>query len=187
MVLIVDNGSKYITHLEQLCRPYHPVTVSLDRLVDVRLDSYSLIILSGGHQAEVQEHPEFYQREIALVRSAAVPVLGVCLGFEIMAYAFGSRLKQLTASERGVVTLETMQPDPIFDRRTYTVMENHRWVVSDIGHELIPLARSIDGVEIIRHRSRPMYGFQFHPEAPTAGKDGRELLTRAVAVLQTGR
>ena len=53
----------------------------------------------------------------------------------------------------------------------------HSLVVTDLPAELEVTAWTTDGVIMaVRHRSRPMWGVQFHPES-IASENGRELLT----------
>jgi para-aminobenzoate synthetase len=56
----------------------------------------------------------------------------------------------------------------------------HSLVVTDLPAELEVTAWTTDGVIMaVRHRSRPMWGVQFHPES-IASENGRELLTNSV-------
>jgi GMP synthase-like glutamine amidotransferase len=45
------------------------------------------------------------------------------------------------------------------------------------------IARSATGAEIIRHRTRPVYGLQFHPEVREPANDGSEVLTSILSRL----
>lgn len=62
--------------------------------------------------------------------------------------------------------------------------ENHRWVVEKLGPDLIGLARSKLGYEIIRHSTKPIYGFQFHPEMLTKETKGAVIFNNLVKLIQ---
>lgn len=144
-----------------------------------------MVILSGGHGEPVTQTPERYKQEIQFILETRQPILGICLGFELLAYAFGGKLVSLPKYEHGQLAITMQVDDPIGSAgRTFRVYENHRWVVTDPGPELIGLAKSKDGFEIIKHRTRPMYGFQFHPEMFTEDVTGKELFRRTLQALQ---
>ncbi len=87
------------------------------------------------------------------------------MGFELIAKAFGSDLKQMAKNKKCEMPISILVDDPVFagiDK--ISAYENHQWKVNDISDVLITLARSQDGIEVIRHKTRPIYGFQFHPE-----------------------
>ncbi|MEI6144754.1 MAG: gamma-glutamyl-gamma-aminobutyrate hydrolase family protein, partial [Candidatus Berkelbacteria bacterium] len=58
-----------------------------------------------------------------------------------------------------------IQNDPIFANiSNLKVYESHRWIVKKVGEDLLALAKSEDGIEVIKHKNRLIYGVQFHPE-----------------------
>jgi GMP synthase (glutamine-hydrolysing) len=58
-----------------------------------------------------------------------------------------------------------VEPDKIFvNIPNFQVFESHRWVVREPINEFKVLARSKDGVEVIKHKNKPIYAVQFHPE-----------------------
>jgi carbamoylphosphate synthase small subunit len=48
----------------------------------------------------------------------------------------------------------------------------------------VGLANSIEGIEIIKHKDKPIYGFQFHPEMFPNLSDGDELFANIVKIVQ---
>ena len=135
---------------------------------EISIVDYDLIILSGGRQHEVLNHEEFYKNELALVRSIREDgprLLGICLGFELIAHTFGSTLELLNPKEPQNVEVRVIRDDPIFKNISHmTTFESHRWRVHNLSGDLIPLADSDYGIEAVRHKTLPLYGFQFHPE-----------------------
>ncbi|USN56518.1 MAG: hypothetical protein H6766_05815 [Candidatus Peribacteria bacterium] len=67
--------------------------------------------------------------------------------------------------------------DIVYNHKTYTVYEAHRYTIKELSKDLISLAQSSHGHEIIRHKEKPQRGFQFHPEANMDTTDGKELLS----------
>lgn len=161
--LIIDNGTSYLENLQKLLSAFSVRTTSYSQIHDV--GEYELIILSGGHSYSVLNHESVYKQELDIIRSARKPIIGICLGFELIAHAFGASLKRMEKKENGIISLQPLQKDDIFkDLPNFEVYENHRWVVENLGYDLVGLAKSQDGYEVIKHKDRPLYGLQFHPE-----------------------
>lgn len=118
---------------------------------------------------EVLRH--FYQR---------IPILGVCLGHQIICHAFGGRVKKGKQPMHGKVTRIRCEDRGIFAGlpREYRVTRYHSL---EADTEALPKclrvdARSEDGsVMGVAHREAPVYGVQFHPEAVLT-EYGHELL-----------
>lgn len=86
-------------------------------------------------------------------------------GLRLIAYAFGVQLSLMPAVEHGLISITPTSTDPLFQNiKNFEVYESHRWVVKELPSILIPLATSRDGVEVFKHATKPIYGFQFHPE-----------------------
>lgn len=162
-ILIIDNGTSYLKDLERLLSSFSVHTVPYNHTQDTAL--YDLTILSGGHSFSVLDHENLYKNELKTIRTSRKPIIGICLGFELIAYAFGGSLKRMETKENRIISLELLRKNRMFNNiSNLEVYENHRWVVEDLGYDLEGLAKSKDGYEVIRHKNRPIYGFQFHPE-----------------------
>jgi GMP synthase-like glutamine amidotransferase len=94
-------------------------------------------------------------------------------------------MAKLTAKEKNIVELKKLIDDPIFsDLDSIKVFESHRWVVTDSGDNLIALAESKDGVEIVKHKHKQIYGFQFHPEMFESSTEGNEIFANFINIVQ---
>jgi anthranilate/para-aminobenzoate synthase component II len=182
-IQIIDNGTSFITELTGLCRNFGDVAISsYDDNLDI--SNIDLLILSGGHNYPVLYDPSRYKREIALIDSYKGPIIGICLGFEIIAYWDGGKLERLSVGTRGIRNVRVITENILFENsQEFRVYESHRWSVRDTI-KMETLAISDDGVEVIKHPTRPIIGFQFHPEQVSAGMDGRQLFLDAVRDLR---
>jgi GMP synthase-like glutamine amidotransferase len=167
-IAIIDNGTRFIGELARFAQAggaNEVTTFNLDQIDDASLASCDLVILSGAVRDPVGANPEKYQKEIELVKTTEKPVLGICMGFEIIAYAFGSDLERMHNKESRILSLNWVATSPITECfNSIEVQEHHRWRIKKLGDELMAIAESEDGIEIIKHKDRPIYGFQFHPE-----------------------
>jgi GMP synthase-like glutamine amidotransferase len=180
-ILVVDNGSSYIGQLSALCRTFGKVQISVMGQVENAVAD--LLVLSGGHQYAVIPHPAEFTRELALIRNFNGPIIGICLGFELLAFADGGELVRLEREVQGIRQVQIVGHDSVFGpQKRFRVYEAHRWAVKST-RQLEVLATSPSGIEVVRHPSRPVYGFQFHPEQITGGTDGRNLFVKAVHFL----
>ena len=106
-----------------------------------------------------------------------IPVLGVCLGHQAMAEAFGGRVS-VGEPVHGKTAEVTHDGRSIFTGldSPFTAGRYHSLVVEpDLPQELECSARSGDTVMAIRHRSLPAEGVQFHPESVLTGAGKRIL------------
>lgn len=181
-ILLVDNGTTYLSAIHKLLSGNIVETVSYQNIPNN--NQYDLTILSGGHQFSVVGNEAKLSRELGLVKSSLKPVLGICFGFELIGYAFGAHLSHLNNKEKGVFTLQQLSDDPIFTNLVdLKVYDSHRWIIDDAGDQLIPLAASPNGIEIVKHQHKPIYGFQFHPEMFPDNTSGDELFKNYLQII----
>lgn len=184
-VLLVDNGTSYLPNLQALTTDYRVDTIPYTQLSSFPLDNYDLIILSGGHQFSVIGHEDKFISEINLIKNTTVPILGICLGFELIGHAYGAKLSKLKAKEINILSINPHAVNPLFTGiESFEVYESHRWVIADPGDNLIALASSKDGIEIIKHKDKLIYGFQFHPEMFLESTVGDELFANFIKIVQ---
>jgi GMP synthase (glutamine-hydrolysing) len=127
-----------------------------------------LVILTGSSAllSKPRTH-ELFQPEMDLVRKAKFPVLGICYGHQIIGSAFGAPMRDLGQMLRGYEKVSVVRNNPLFDGlpSDLVVAESHRQELTKVPDEFQHLAQSTTSkVEAMVHRSKPIYGVQFHPE-----------------------
>ncbi len=170
-ILLVNNRTIHIKRLAKLAGLHnHAITLIDGRTEFDQLQQLAnmsdLIILSGGSTGRsVSYDPKFYDNQFRLVQQTNKPVIGVCLGAQIIAAAYGSRMRRLANRSRGQQHISITRSSPIFRaQRNFKVHQSHFWVIDQLGPQLQSLAISSNGHEVIKHKSKPLYGLQFHPE-----------------------
>ncbi len=123
-------------------------------------------------------------REVRTLVDSGIPVFGICLGHQILGQAFGGRTFKLKFGHRGgnqpVKDLET--------GRVEITSQNHGFAVdgaslpSDVGVNRINL--NDQTVEGLRHRTKPVFCVQYHPEASPGPHDSTPLFDEFRSLVQ---
>jgi anthranilate synthase component II len=196
VILVLDNYDSFTWNLVQYLgelgadpRVVRNDEATVDELLALSPDR---IIISPGPCT-----PQEAGVSVDLIRSApdTIPILGVCLGHQAIGEAFGGR----TIRARRVMHGKTGEvhhsgegifrglPDPLTVTRYHSlvtdpealpeVLEVMAW--SDAGE-----AGAKEGppeIQALRHRERPVWGVQFHPESHFSG-NGKELMGNFLAL-----
>lgn len=178
-VLLIDNGSNLLSKLQELI-PGSEVTVKYNDIKLSDSNNFDLIVLSGGGKHNILFEEDFFREEISMVRSGK-PVVGICFGCELVARAFGGELVELPENQKGVYEIEIL--DKTLGSGSIKVYEGHRWAISKVPNEFEVLAKSETGPEIIKHKTLPIYGLQFHPENMVDKTAGDELFLKLLSKL----
>ena len=175
--LLVDNRTK---HLDQICRllPEAPTIVPWDRLSADDALGRDLIILSGGTNVpNVTDFEEFFLIQKSIVLGSSVPIIGICLGAQVIAHTYGATLRDLGTKRDGIITIDPTAAgtDLLGIRSPFDATEAHRWAISSLPDSFDILATSTDGIELFKHHTRQIWGFQFHPEYLSDRTSGDEI------------
>ncbi len=187
--LLVDNHDSFTFNLYQLMAVVNgeaPVVVRNDAATwDVieRIDFDCIVISPGPGRPEVAR--DFGLSRLAIERGA-VPLLGVCLGHQGIAWLGGGQVVPAAEVMHGRASDVTHGGDELFagiPRRFRAVRYHSLTVDPALSDDLEAIAWTDDGVVMgVRHRRRPLWGVQFHPES-IGSEHGRRLLEnfRAIA------
>lgn len=167
---LIDNYDSFTWDLVEVLRqecPYEWNLLPNDGFDADDILRYDKILISPGPGLPAEWHnlPNLV-RDIA----GRVDILGVCLGHQAIAEAFGARLCQVGVFHGIQSELIVVENDRLFDGLSSPILigRYHSWVVdeSSLPQHLIITARSDDGlVMAIRHRDYNIRGIQFHPES----------------------
>ena len=99
-----------------------------------------------------------------------LPILGVCLGHQSIGQAFGGKVITAREIRHGKLSDIHQKGGDLFEGlpETYRVVRYHSLAVrpEDLPEDLVADAFTDDGeIMALHHRTRPVYGVQFHPES----------------------
>jgi len=176
-ILIVDNHSKHTAKITHLFSGNDISLCDGDNFKPEEAELFDLIVFSGGsHVCAADRTKKAYELEIDFIRKAKKPVVGICLGCQLIAKAFGGKLAKLQEKRYGIYEI-TM------NGKQFNVFESHGYTIDKLSNELDLIAKSDTGPEIIKHKTKPIYGFQFHPEVFPRKTAGKKLLISVVKTI----
>lgn len=169
-IAVIDNYDSFVYNLVQMLGELgaEPVVFRNDMpLEKITENEPDAIVISPGPKtpAEAGNSVECVRRF-----NGKLPILGVCLGHQSIAYALGGRIIQAKRLVHGKTSsiwhdgseLFEGVPNPFQATRYHSLVVEERTLPSC----LIVCARSEDGeIMGIRHKTDPTFGLQFHPES----------------------
>ena len=173
-VLVIDNYDSFVYTLNGYLNELGAETtvvrndaLAVSDLASVIADYDAILVSPGpGKPADAGVSIEI----IKAAGDANIPLLGVCLGHQAIAEAFGATVTNAEELMHGK-TSQVMHDDSSFYEgvpQPFTATRYHSLAVvnSTVPDDLIVTSRTEGGVIMgLRHRTRPIFGVQFHPES----------------------
>jgi anthranilate synthase/aminodeoxychorismate synthase-like glutamine amidotransferase len=174
MILLIDNYDSFTWNLAQaigaLGVPVRVVRNDETSLDEVAASAPQAIVISPGPKTPAEAGISV---DVAARFSGTIPILGVCLGHQAIAVAFGGRVSRAPRVMHGKVSqvhhyglgLFEGLPSP-FEATRYHSLVVERDALPDVLEVVAWTDESDDGVvQGVRHREHETWGVQFHPES----------------------
>jgi len=178
MIYIIDNGGQYVHRIWRSFRELGITSKIIpNNSVPSDLERYQIVgfVLSGGPYIEKSGNSELFL-EYAI--NNEIPILGICLGHQIIGRYFGAEVSRGTKAEYGITEIKILENDFLFKGipPTIKVWASHMDEVKNVPEKFVLTATSeICLVESMRHKTLPVFGVQFHPEV-THTERGKDIL-----------
>lgn len=172
MILLIDNYDSFSYNLYQLIsqldrdvKVVRNDKISIDEIYELNPDM--IFISPGPGRPEnagicIDIIKEFYDK---------IPILGVCLGHQLICAAFGGEISYANKLIHGKSSkIKFNSDDPLFKNvdKDITVGRYHSLSLleNSLPSQLEIIAKSDDGeIMAVKHKLFPVYGLQFHPES----------------------
>lgn len=147
-----------------------PARVKAEEILSINPD---LVFVSNG-----PGDPEDLDYAIETIKGiiGKKPIVGICLGHQLLALSLGGKTTKLKFGHRGcnhpVKDLET--------GRVHITSQNHGYVVEELPKDVEATHMNINDetIEGLKHKTLPIYSVQFHPEASAGPKDCEYIFDR---------
>jgi len=170
-ILLIDNYDSFTYnlyhYLSSLKCKVDVVRNDKIEITEITKNKYKKIVISpgpgnpneAGNCLKIVKH--FYK---------SIPILGVCLGHQIIGQVFNSKIVVTKKMMHGKTSLITHNNKGIFKgiKKTISATRYHSLIISNknIGKDLIVTAQTKDKIIMgIMHRKYNVHGVQFHPES----------------------
>ena len=166
-IAVIDNRDSFVFNLVRYLEELGgECTVFSNEVEPESLANFDGVMISPGPGA-----PEDAGNSVAIIEWAdaqKTPLIGVCLGMQAIATAFGGSVVSAKRLIHGGTSKINHDGHGIFSGIPdgFIATRYHSLAVADLPSTLIVTARSEDGeVMALRHESKDIVGVQFHPEA----------------------
>ncbi|MCE5701876.1 aminodeoxychorismate/anthranilate synthase component II [Staphylococcus pseudintermedius] len=172
MIVMIDNKDSFTYNIVDYVEyeRQQPVTVidveavSIEKLKEMQPTA---LIISPGPGAP-EDYPILF--EVVKAFEHTTPILGVCLGFQLLVTYYGGKIIHAPRPVHGHTTRISHDQSPLFQGlpEQFEVMRYHSLMADPmtIAKPLVVSAQNEQGIVMaLRHMSRPIDGVQYHPES----------------------
>jgi anthranilate synthase component 2 len=182
MILILDNYDSFTFNLVRYCRELgaevvvrRPDDLYVAEAMTSEVQGF-LISPGPGDPADAVKSREL----VEACMEARKPLLGVCLGHQVIALTAGASVTRAERPMHGKTTMVQHDGSGVFAGipSPVEVMQYNSLIVGDLpvqGHVVANAFTSDRSIQGLRHRELPIHGVQFHPES-VASQYGYELI-----------
>lgn len=187
-IAIIDNYDSFtynlVHYLEEITNDEVSVFFN-DQVTIEELEKFDALVISPGPGI-----PSEAGITIQIIQHFAgnKPILGICLGHQAIAEAFGGSLRQLDQVLHGVVRVCSIKnDDEIFDdiNSTFETGRYHSWVPDEKSFpdclEILATDET-NCIMVLKHKEFNIYGMQFHPESIMT-PEGKMMLSNWMSLL----
>ena len=186
-VLIIDNGTKNLELIKGFFIGDEVVIVGCYDITFSDSENYDLIILTGSGSGVVPaayKSDEALKNELEIIKNSTKPIIGICYGCELIAHAFQCKIQKIEPRITNFVDI--VGPGSILGlKKNYIkVFDNHKYIITELSDEIDGLAKSSTGYEVIKHKTKNIFGTQFHPEKFQELTEGDDVLRKIIEIIK---
>ncbi|MGP1438964.1 MAG: anthranilate synthase component II [Treponema sp.] len=178
----VYNLASYFLELNAVVIVKQPDNISIKEIEDLHVQG--IVISPGPGRPENAS----FSLEVLDAFQDKMPILGVCLGHQVICHYFGAKVQKGIRPMHGKISSITHNEQGLFEsiKSPLNVTRYHSLCVAkkDVSLALSLDAFSEDDVVMaISHKEKPIYGLQFHPEALLT-EHGHDMLQNFIKICE---
>jgi len=183
-VYVVDNGGQWTHRIWRVLREVGCDSKIIPNTTPVGEIDADALVLSGGAPRVVWESPKLGNC-IDYFERFQGPILGECLGMQLMAIHFGGKAGPSEIPEFGLSRLRVIEEDDLFKGlpKEFSVWESHNDEVKEAPNFTVLALSENCRIQAVKHWHKPLYGVQFHPEVNNT-EHGEEILRNFVRTVK---
>ena len=170
-IILIDNYDSFTFNLYHYLSSLkvHVDVIRNDKITskEILKRRYNKIVISPGHG-----NPDQSGNCLKIVKSLykRIPILGVCLGHQIIGQVFGSKIIQARKLMHGKTSKITTKKNGILKNlpKTFEATRYHSLIIDkkSLSSDLEITAETKDGLIMgVQHKKYDVHGVQFHPES----------------------
>ncbi|KAI9460504.1 para-aminobenzoate synthase [Lactarius psammicola] len=192
-ILLIDSYDSFTFNLAALCRQAIPDShihiirndqLTIRTLISILPHFSAIVVGPGPGSPEVPKDIGVIPHLWKLPDHLTVPVFGVCLGLQSLAIEFGAQIKRLNVVKHGQISQIHHNGTDLFKGvgEVHAVRYHSLHVNLPVNGDLESLAWADDGTEngqvvmSVKHRFRPFFAVQYHPESVRTSEGGLRVL-----------
>jgi GMP synthase (glutamine-hydrolysing) len=181
-VYVVDNGGQWTHRIWRVLREIGCDSKIIPNITPLRDMDADALILSGGAPRIAWESPKLGNCTDYL-RHFQGPILGICVGLQLMAVYCGGKAGPSQVPEYGLAKIKIVEEDDLFNGlpKEFQVWESHNDEVKEANEFRVLAVSENCSVQAVKHLKKRYYGVQFHPEVNNT-EHGEEILKNFVNV-----
>ena len=167
-VLVLDFGSQYSQLIARRIREfgvYSEIRPFHTSVSQIRKLAPSGIVLSGGPSSVYNNDAPLISKELFDLN---IPILGICYGLQMICHLLDGKVTKADQREYGHAVLNIIAPaDPLFEhiKSPLRVWMSHGDRIESLPPKFSTIGRTTNSPFcVIKHKTRNIYGLQFHPE-----------------------
>lgn len=172
MIIMIDNKDSFTYNIVDYLKTessQHVEVIDVDDVTVEKLEAYqpTAIVISPGPGAPA-DYPVL--RDVLDHFEQRVPILGVCLGFQLIVTYYGGKIVHAPCPVHGHTTQITHNSSQLFKGlpTSFNVMRYHSLMAdpASVHAPLVVTAMNIDEIIMaVEHAFLPIYAVQYHPES----------------------
>ncbi len=153
--IIINHNTRFKKELASLFSEFDTQIMNYEEFDETKLAKADFIVLSGG-PIHISDKNDLIE-EKNFLKKTTKPILGICLGHQILSLVFGSKLEQFKEKKIEFFELE------LFGMKGQ-MFYSHIHYIKELPKEFRLLSKRNGFIEAMEHKTKPIFSLQGHPE-----------------------